>query len=42
MRTNTIFTNIYNGSNIHMNMSGRRRIVRIDNKEQNEFYDLNM
>ena len=41
MRTNTIFTNIYNGSKIHMNMSGRRHIVNIDNKEQHECYYLN-
>ena len=36
MRTNTIFTNIYNGANIYMTMNGRRHIVRIDNTEQNK------
>jgi len=41
MRTNTIFTNVYNGSNIHMNMSGRRHIVHINNTEKHECYDLN-
>ena len=34
MRTNTIFTNIYNGSNIYMNMSGGRHIVHINNNEE--------
>jgi len=42
MSTNTIFTNIYNGSNIYMNMSGRRYIVHITNKEKHECYDLNL
>ena len=38
----TIFTNIYNGSNIYMIMSGKRHIVCINNTEQNECYDLNI
>ena len=42
MRTNTIFTNIYNGTNIYMNMSGRRHFVRINNTEKHECYDLNI
>jgi len=42
MRTNTIFTSIYNGSNIYMDMNGRRHIVRINNTDKNECYDLNI
>ena len=34
MRTHTIFTNVDNGTNIYMYMSGRMHIVRIDNTEQ--------
>ena len=42
MRTNTIFTTIYNGTNTYMDMSGRKHIVHINDKETDECYDLNI
>jgi len=42
MRTNTIFTTIYNGTNTYMDMSERKHIVHINNKETDECYDLNI
>ena len=42
MRTNTIFTNIYNGSNIYMNMNGRRHSLHINDTEQNKYYDVHI
>jgi len=42
MKTNTIFTNIYNGTNIDMVISRRRHIVCKHNIEQNKCYDLNI
>jgi len=42
MRTNTIFTYIYNGSNIYRNTDRRRHNVCIYNKEKHECYDLHI
>ena len=40
MGTNTIFINIYNGTNIYMNINRRRHIERIHNTEQKKRYDI--
>jgi len=38
MRTNTIFTNIYNGTNIYINTNRNMRGVCIHNTKQNTCY----